>query len=87
MRDYERARRIVRLAATHVKDPSTRAWLLADERGTFEKDANAYLDKTFARAAELGMSDSAVDDEIASVLGLSALTAQLEHQKKRRRRR
>ena len=73
MSDYERVRRIVRLAATHVKDPSTRDWLLADERGTFEKSANEYLDKTAARAAELGMPASAVDDEIATVIGLSAL--------------
>ena len=29
-----RAREIVRLAAEQVKDPSTRFWLLADERGT-----------------------------------------------------
>jgi hypothetical protein len=69
-----------------VKDPSTRAWLLADERGTFEKLANDHLDSTAAHAAELGMPASAVDDEIATVIGLNALTAQLEHQKKRRRR-
>lgn len=85
MSDYERARKIVRLAASHVKDPSTRAWLLADERGMFEKLANEYLDKTAERAKELDMSASQIDDEIATVLGLNALTAQLEHQKKRRR--
>jgi hypothetical protein len=85
-RDPERARRIVRLAATHVKDPSTRSWLLADERGTFEKLAEEYLDKTSARAAQLEMSADEVDDEIATVIGLRALTAQLEHQKKRKRR-
>lgn len=80
--DYDRPRRIVRRATTHVKDPYTRGWLLADERGTFEKMARDYLDKTAAKAAELGMSDAAVDDEIATVIGLRALTARLEEQKK-----
>lgn len=86
MSDYDRARRIVRLASTHVKDPYTRAWLLADERGTFEKEAKEYLTKTAARAAELGMSEPQVDDEIATRLGLLALTARLENQTKRKRR-
>lgn len=86
MSDPERQRKIVRLASTHVKDPSTRAWLLADERGTFEKLAAEYLDKTADKAAQLGMSAEQVDNEIATVIGLRALTAQLEHQKKRKRR-
>ena len=83
MSDYDRARKIVRLAATHVKDPYTRDWLLADERGTFEKMANEYLDRTAARAEELGMPATAVDDEIATVIGFNALTANLEQLKKR----
>lgn len=87
MSNYERARKIVRLAATRVKDPSTHAWLLADERGTFEKLANEYLDKTAHKAAELGMPAEEVDDEIATVIGLNALTAQLEHRKKKGRKR
>ncbi len=85
MRDPERARKIVRLAASRVKDSSTRDWLLADERGTWEKRAQEYLDKTAAKAVELGMSAARVDDEIATVLSLSALTVQLEHRKKRAR--
>lgn len=83
--DYDRPR-IVRLAAGHVKNRSTRSWLLADERGTFEKLAREYLDKTAAKAAELGLSEEKVDDEIAAMIGLNALTAQLEHQKKKKRR-
>jgi len=86
MSDYDRGRRIVRLASEQVKDPATRAWLLADERGTFEKLAAEYLDKTAAKADQLGMSAEQVDNEIATVIGLRALTAQLEHQKKRKRR-
>jgi len=81
--NYTRTRRIVELAATHVKDAYTRNWLLADERGTFQKLANEYLDKTATKAAELGMSESEVDDEIATVIGLRALTAHLEHRKKK----
>jgi hypothetical protein len=79
---YDRARKIVRLASTYVKDPSTKSWLLADERGSFEKDAKDLLVKSAARAAELGMSADQVDAEIANLLGYRALTAMLEHQTK-----
>jgi len=84
---YDRARKIVRLASTYVKNPSTKSWLLADERGTFEKEAKEYLVKTAARAAELGMSEEQVDEEIANRLGYLALTAMLENQQKKKRKR
>ena len=82
MSDYERARKIVRAAAAQVKDRSTRAWLLADERGTFEKMAKEYLDRTAERAKELGMSASAIDEEIATIIGFNAMAAQLQNLKK-----
>ena len=80
--DYDRARRIVRLAAKQVKNPSTKSWLLADERGTWEKAARDYLEKTADKASSLEMSEDKVDEEIAVVLGLQALQASLEHAKK-----
>lgn len=89
MRDTERARRIVRLAATRVKDPFTRSWLLADAREIFVQLTEEYLDKTSVKAAQLKMCAEKVDDEIATVIsliGLRALTGQLEHQKERKRR-
>lgn len=83
---YDRARKIVRLAAAQVKNPSTKSWLLADERGTWEKAANDYLTKTADKARELGMSEDQVNEEIAVILGYQALQAALEHAKKPRRR-
>lgn len=80
--DYDRARRIVRLAAKQVKNPSTKSRLLADERGTWEKAARDYLEKTADKARSLGMSEDKVDEEIAVVLGLQALQASLEYAKK-----
>lgn len=70
-----RAREIVRLAAEQVKDPSTRYWLLADDRGTFEKAAKQYLDQTAGRAQELRMSNDKVNAEIATMISLSAVEA------------
>ena len=89
---YNRAREIVRLAADQVKNPSTKSWFLADERGTWEKSAREYLEKTADRARDLGMSEDQVNEEIANHLGYLALTAALEHAtknptKKGRRRR
>lgn len=82
--DHDRARRIVRLAADQVKNPSTKSWLLADERGTWEKAARDYLEKTADKARSLGMSEDKVDEEIAVVLGFQALQASLEHARKHR---
>jgi hypothetical protein len=83
---HDRARRIVRLAAKQVNNPSTKSWLLADERGTWERTALDYLVKTADKARELGLSDERVDEEIAYKLGLSALQASLEHVKKKQKR-
>jgi len=78
-----RAREIVRLAAEQVKDPSTRYWLLADERGTFEKAARKYLEETADKARALGMSNAKVNEEIAVMLALSAVEAFLKRARKR----
>ena len=77
-----RAREIVRLAAEQVKDPSTRFWLLADERGTFEKAARKYLEDTADKARALGMSNAKVNEEIAVMLALSAVEAFLKRARK-----
>jgi len=73
-----RAREIVRLAAEQVQDPSTRYWLLADERGTFEKAATRYLEQVTDRAKELRMSNEKVNEEIAVMIALSAVEAFLK---------
>ncbi len=79
-----RAREIVRLAAEQVKDPSTRYWLLADERGTFEKAARKYLEETADKARALGMPNEKVNEEIAVMLALSAVEAFLKRTRKGR---
>lgn len=79
-----RAREIVRLAAEQVKDPSTRYWLLADERGIFEKAARKYLEETADKARTLGMSNEKVNEEIAVMLALSAAEAFLKRARKGR---
>jgi len=79
---YDRARKIVRLAANQVKNPSTKSWLLADERGTWEKRARDLLEKSAEKARELGMSEDQVNEEAANYLGYLALTASLKHAEK-----
>lgn len=73
-----RAREIVRLAAEQVKDPSARYWLLADERGTFEKAARKRLEDTADKARALGMSNA----EISVMIALSAVEAFLTRPRK-----
>jgi hypothetical protein len=77
-----RAREIVRLAAEQIKDPSARYWLLADERGTFEKAARKYLEETADKARTLGMTNEKVNEEIAVMLALSAVEAFLKRTRK-----
>lgn len=71
--DRIRARRIVRRAAK--LSPSARSWLLADERGTWERMALEYLEKAAANPIAATMTEDAIDGEIASVLVLLALEA------------
>lgn len=79
-----RAREIVRLAAEQVNDPSTRYWLLADDRGTFEKAAKKYLDQVANRAQELRMSNDKVNAEVATMIALSAFEAFRKKQRSKR---
>lgn len=77
-----RARQIVELAAQQTKDPFARSWLLADERGSFSKLAARYLEQTAGKAEELKMSADKVNEEIAIILALSAVEAQLKKKRK-----
>lgn len=79
-----RSRQIVELAAEQTKDPYARSWLLADERGTFEKAASRYLEQTADKAKELKLSADKVNEEIAIILALSAVEAQLKKKRKGR---
>lgn len=79
-----RARQIVELAAEQTKDPFARSWLLADERGTFEKAASRYLEETADKAAALKMPADKVNEEIAVILALSVVEAQLKKKRKGR---
>ena len=79
---YDRPRKIVRLAADQVKNPSTKAWFLADEKGFWEKQARDLLEKSADKARSLGLSEDQVNEETANYLGYLALTAALEHAKK-----
>lgn len=73
---YSRARLIVRIAADMTETPYLRNWFIADERGTWEKNADDYLKKTAERAVALNMTEKDVNEAIATqlcVLGLSSL--------------
>lgn len=75
-------RRIVVKAAEEVEDPSTRSWLLEDSRGYFERTATELWEKTAAKRQELKLSDEDSENQVAIVLSLSALEAQLRKEVK-----
>lgn len=77
--DYKRVRNIIRIAAAKVKNPSTKSWLLADERGTWEREVGDLLKKSADRARELGLSEAQVNEETANYIGYLALAASLKH--------
>lgn len=78
-----RSRKIVRQASSLVKNPSTKAWLRDDERGTWEALAAELLTRTADKARELRLTEERVDEEIAAELGYRALNATLEHARQR----
>jgi len=78
-----RPRKILQLAAQMVKNPSTKSWLRNDEYGTWERMAESLIESTTIKARELSLSEEQWDREIASILGLRALQASLEHVKKK----
>lgn len=86
--DFDRPRRIVRLAASRVKASQAKSWLKNDEEGTWESQAKRYLEQVPALMAKknLNLTEEQVDDEIASALQISALEAVLAHAKKRGRK-
>ena len=86
--EHTRPRQIVNLAASRVKNPSTKSWLKEDAEGTWERAAAKYLEGAPAiiEAKHLEMTDEMIDDEIASILTISALEATLAHATKRKKR-
>lgn len=86
--DLERPRQIVRLAASQVKNPSTKHWLHDDDKGTWENMARRYLDGVpeILKAKGLQLTDEQIDDEIAHYLILAALEATLANASKRKKR-
>ena len=85
--DHARARAIVSAAAKQVEDPNTSDWLRVDREGTWEKTARELLESTAEKAASLNMTAEQVDAAIAGRLAYTALTAQVEHLKKKRAKR
>jgi len=85
--DFDRPRRIVKLAASRVRASQAKSWLKNDEEGTWERRAKELLARAPALIAEknLQMSEEDVDDEIASILQISALEALLARAKKQRK--
>jgi hypothetical protein len=84
--DRARARRIVKLAAKGLRASTAKSWLTLDERGTWEAMALKDLrsDKLQAKAAELGLTEKEVDEQIATYLGYLATDAALRSAKKGR---
>lgn len=82
----ERARNIVQRAAAIAKDSSTKDWLHCDSRGTFEHMVDEYIQKTEARAVELGMAPTDVDEQIANRILLDALDAHIRHRAREARK-
>lgn len=78
-----RQRSIVKRAAKLTKTKQLRHWFLADERGTWQRYAVDYLDKTAQRAAELGLTEPQVDEEIAKQLVVLGLTSMIRDQESR----
>lgn len=85
MKDRQRAREIVKAAAASVSTPIAKDWLVKDERGSWERFASDYLEKTRANAEALGMTANQVDNEIATMIALHAVEAVLRYEAGRSR--
>ena len=77
-----RARRIVKLAADQDPDSAAYEWLLRDELNTWNKHAIKLLEETAPKAAALGLTETMVDQEIATMLRLLAVEAMLRQARK-----
>jgi len=78
--ERQRARRIVKLASERSESSEARHLLFHDSRGFWEKQALDLLDKSRDKAAELGMSEEQVDDEIALFLQVLVLEGLLRQE-------
>lgn len=77
------ARAVVKLAAGRIESSAeVRSWLENDERGSWERDAQAMIEQTAERRKELGIADEQAASEIADRLALRALSAALTLAKK-----
>ena len=82
-----REQRIVKLASDMVEDIQAKLWLFRDEQGTWERHAADLLEKSKDKAAELGMTEAAVDKEVATCLAYTAIQARILDVKKREKKR
>lgn len=79
-----RAREIVKLAANGTSDNFTRQWLFCDEMGTWEREAQSFLDNLNEQGKAIDATEPAkVNQAIAIELRLLALNAQLSSRKKK----
>jgi len=83
--DPDRPRRIVMLAREKTRSSFVKEWLFGDERGFHEKTAEDLLLETAAKAAELGLTESQVDEEIAAAILYLTLQATINVQSRKAR--
>ena len=79
---FRLARYIVRIAASQSKG-STKRWFVLDEHGKWEQRAADYLSRTALAAAEKNLSCEQVNNEIATMLRLLSVEAQIHRRGKR----
>lgn len=86
--NLNRPRSIVKLAASQTKAAEVKNWLIRDEQGAWEKMARDYLARVPAlmEQQKIVLSDSQIDDEIATAIRLAALEASIARAKKEKRR-
>ncbi len=81
--DKARANKILRRAINLAKNPMAKEWLRDGKAsGTWIRTAADLLERSAAKAAELGLSEADVDDQVASMLAWMALSAILRDAKK-----
>ena len=85
-KDKDRARRIVKLAATETEITFLKSWLEEDEHGVWERDALTLIEKSADEARMRELTEEQVDAEIALVLVIRGLTVLLNDAKKRKAR-
>ena len=79
-------RDVVRVASTRVKNGFTKSWLFQDEKGTWEKEARVLLldEAVHQRAIATGITtDAELRDAVSDQLAFLALSAVLNHAKKK----